>query len=108
MGHALDHLAREILVILGEQDVVEVARHGAVVRAAARQEAVDTPGQLTELFSADFASHEPSPIGAQPLGFVRQAVDQRRGVFHQVHGAVGGSFSQLDHIPQALGGVGDL
>ncbi len=45
---------------------------------------------------------------AQGLGFGGQAVDQRRGVFHQVHGAVGRSLGQPDHIGQALGGIGDL
>ena len=35
LGHALDHLTGEVLVILGQQDVVEVARHRAIVRAAA-------------------------------------------------------------------------
>lgn len=32
----LDHLTGEVLVILGKQDVVQVARHRAVVCAAAR------------------------------------------------------------------------
>ncbi len=51
LGHALDHLTGEVLVILSEQNVVEVARHNAIVFAAACQETVDSPGQLAELFS---------------------------------------------------------
>ncbi|MNN29378.1 hypothetical protein D3C81_1429770 [compost metagenome] len=35
LGHTLDHLAGQVLVILGQQDVVEIARHRTVVRAAA-------------------------------------------------------------------------
>src|SRR5471030_3259160 len=37
-----------------------------------------------------------------------RTMDQRRGVFHQVHGAVGCAICQLDHITQTLGGVRDL
>ncbi len=72
------------------------------------REAVDPPGQFTKLFGADFATHEAPPVRAQHLGFIGQAIDQRRGIFHQIHGAVGRRLGQLDHIPQALGGVGDL
>ncbi len=48
LGHTLDHLAGEVLVILGQQNVVEVARHRAVVLCAARQEAVDPTCQVRE------------------------------------------------------------
>ena len=108
LGHAFDHLTGEVLIILGQQNVVEIARHRTVARVAARQKTVDPARQFAELFSPDFAAHETAPIRAQSLGFFSQTIDHRRGAFHQIHGAVGRSFRQLDHIAQTFGGVGDL
>ncbi|MCY1441749.1 hypothetical protein D9M71_580830 [compost metagenome] len=107
-GDALDHLAGQVLIVLGQQNVVEVPGDLAVTFGAVRQETVDALDQVTELRCGHFAAHEALPVGAQGLGLAGQVVEHRGAFLDQVHGAVGCALGEPDHVRQALGGVGYL
>ncbi|MCY1433062.1 hypothetical protein D9M71_490830 [compost metagenome] len=108
LGDALDHLAGQILVVLGQQDVLQVVGHGTIALLAARQKTVDALGQLAKLRHRHFFAHEALPIGAEGLGFGAQIIEHRCALLHQVHGPVGRPFGQPHHIFETLGGIGNL
>ncbi|MCY1188372.1 hypothetical protein D9M73_294720 [compost metagenome] len=79
---ALDHLAGEVLEVLGEKDVVEVGRQRAVVLDAALEEALHARGQLAEVFRAQLAAAQALPFLVQRAGLVAQVGEQRGALLH--------------------------
>ncbi|MNN08021.1 hypothetical protein D3C81_1208640 [compost metagenome] len=106
--NTFDHLTGQVLIVLSQQNIIEVAGDLAVAFLAAREKTVDAFGQFAKLRRGHFAAHEALPIDAQCLSFVAQLIEYRCAGFNQIHSPVGRPFRQLDHIGQALGGVSDL
>ncbi|MCY1437882.1 hypothetical protein D9M71_540610 [compost metagenome] len=103
-----DHLTGQVLIVLSQQNVVEVAGDLAAALLATFQETVDTVHQLAKLRRSHFTAQEALPVGAQIAGFVTQLVEDRGALLDQIHGPVRRALGQLDHIGQALGRIGDL
>lgn len=93
-GHPLDHLAGEILIILGQDDIVDMARDLLITLGAMRQETVHALDQLTEFRRRHLAAHETLPVGGKVLGLAGKVVEHRGACLRQVHGAVGRTFGE--------------
>src|SRR5690606_10908748 len=84
----LDDLLGEILIILGNENVIEVAGYLGAVLIADLEKVHDATGQVAELLGANFPALKALPDLAQGSRFLTELTDHRRAALHQVHGPV--------------------
>ena len=105
--HALDHLARQVLVVLGHDDIIQLTADLSGRVFGLFQKVAHALVQIAKLAGSHFAALQTVPVSPQCSGLLPQVSYDRRTGINQVHGPIGGLVGQGHDVVEPVGRIGD-